>query len=189
MTNASAMPPRSRGRERRAARVRAAVDRRGTAAVELAMIAPLFAIALLNTVDIARYFYELMEVQNAAQIGAQAAWTACDVAHLPATTNCPGLNAAVSAAIKATSLGSSVTLVSGSPSEGYYCVNSSGALVYVADMSSKPADCSSVGNAAATPGDYIKVQVSFAYAPIFAGLSVAGAFPSPSTSTSIMRLV
>jgi Flp pilus assembly protein TadG len=174
--------------DRPQALVGAAAGRRGSAAVELSLIAPVIALALLNAVDIARYFYQDMEVQNAAQSGAQAAWTSCPIAQLPATTNCSGLNAAVTAAVQATSLGSGVALAEGSPSEAYYCVNSSGALVDVADVSSKPSDCSSVGNSTATPGDYIKVQVSYAYAPIFPGLSVARTFPTPTTSTSIMRL-
>jgi Flp pilus assembly protein TadG len=174
--------------ERRRDILGCALERRGSAAIELAIIGPVIGLALLNAVDIGRYFYQKMEVQNAAQSGAQAAWSSCTMAQLPATLNCSGLNAAVTAAVQATSLGTSVTLASGSPSEAYYCVNSSGALVDVATVSNPPSDCSSVGNSTGTPGDYIVVQVSFAYSPIFPGLSVAGAFPTPTTSTSMMRL-
>jgi hypothetical protein len=91
-------------------------------------------------------------------------------------------------AMHSTSLGAGVTLVSGSPSEGYYCVNSSNALQYVSDVSSKPADCTAAGMPALQPGDYIQVQTTFTYQPIFARLSVTSAFPSPITRTAIMRL-
>ena len=167
---------------------RAASDVRGVAAIEFSLIAVLLVVALLNTVDVARYFYMTMEVQNAAQIAGQAAWKTCDVSHLPATTNCPGLNHAITGAIQASSLGSGVTLANGSPSEGYYCVNRSGSLVYVSSVSSKPSNCSSVGSASDQPGDYIQVQVSYAYAPLFPGVSVGGTLTTPVTSTALMRL-
>lgn len=182
------MRPRFWSGDLRRTVVEAAIDRRGLAAIELSMIAPLLIIGLLNTVDIARYLYQRMAVQNASQMGAQAAWKTCDPTHLPATQNCSGLNAALTAAVQDTPLGNAVTVASGFPTEGYYCVNSSNALVYVSDVSSKPADCSSVGNAGATPGDFIKVQVSFSYTPVFGSLSIARTFPSLITSTSLMRL-
>jgi len=138
-----------------------------------------------------------MQVQEAAQVGAQAGWSiintpgsACNsVAMLPATINCPGLNAAVTTAVQSTSLGSRATLATGSPSESYNCVNASGALQSVGSLSSKPSDCSAAGNANATPGDYIQIAVTTAYAPIFPGFSVIGLRGASSISaTSWMRL-
>ena len=152
------------------------------------MVAGLFIVGTLNTVDVASYLYQQMEVQNAAQMGVQAAWKTCGTANLPATTNCSGLSSAVTAAVQATSLGNSVSVASGSPSEGYYCVNSSGALVYVSNVSSKPSDCSSAGNASATPGDYVQVQTSYTYTPLFTGFTIGGALPTSITSSSLMRL-
>jgi uncharacterized membrane protein len=143
---------------------------------------------MLNALDIARYFYQRMEVQSATQMGAQSAWSTCDVAKLPAATNCPGLTAAVTTAIQSTSLGTGVTLKSGSPAEGYYCLNGSNALVYVSDVSAKPTNCASVGNASGVPVDYIKVETSFSYVPIFGGISVGSRLPTPITSMSLMRL-
>jgi Flp pilus assembly protein TadG len=188
MTSSSAGRCVARRGERRRGLLGAAFERRGSAAIELALIAQVIGFGLVNAVDIARYLYQDMEVQNAAQSGAQAAWSSCTVAQLPATTNCSGLSAAVTAAVHGTSLGTSVSLATGSPSEAYYCVNSSGALVWVAAVSSPPSDCSSVGNSTGTPGDYIKVQVSYAYSPMFPALTVAATFPTPTTSTSMMRL-
>jgi hypothetical protein len=79
-------------------------------------------------------------------------------------------------------------MVSGSPSEGYYCVNSSNALQYVSNVSSKPADCTAAGMPGLQPGDYIQVQTTFTYVPLFGGLSVASTFPTPMNRTDILRL-
>jgi hypothetical protein len=129
-----------------------------------------------------------MQAENATQIAAQAAWKACDLPKLPATINCPGLATAMQNALTSTSLGTRVSLISGSPSEGYYCVNSSNALQYVSDVSSKPADCTAAGMPSLQPGDYIQVQTTFTYTPLFPGISVASTFASPINRTDFMRL-
>lgn len=163
-------------------------DRRGVAAIEFAIFASLLSIGMLNVTDVAVYVYKRMQVEYAAQAGAQAAWQTCDVNHLPATTKCSGLNTAVQNAVQSTSLGTNVTLQSGSPSEGYYCVNSSGSLQYMSDASSKPTDCSAAGSAGVQPADYITISTTFAYAPLFPGITVTGAFTTPITKTALMRL-
>jgi Flp pilus assembly protein TadG len=150
-------------------------DARGTAAIEFAGSALFLVVGLLNAVDLGYYEYRRMEVENAAQVGAQQ--------------HCAGLNAAITTAIQSTSLGTAVSLASGYPTEGYYCVNASNALQSVGSLSSKPADCSAVGNASTTPGDYIQVEVTFTYAPLFNGLTVMSASGITSISmTSWMRL-
>jgi Flp pilus assembly protein TadG len=166
-------------------------DLRGTAAIEFAGAAVLLAVGLLNAVDLGNYTYRRMEVENAAQSGAQAAWTTCNdpSVMLPATQNCAGLNNAIASAIQSTSLGTSVLLASGYPTEGYYCVNASNALQSVGSLSSKPADCSAAGNPSASPADYIQVGVTFKYAPLFSGITVMSASGITSISmTSWMRL-
>lgn len=163
-------------------------DNSAMATVEFAMIGGLMVTAMVNAVDTATYFHHRMEVQNATQMGAQAAFQACDTTKLPATTKCSGLTAAVTAGIQATSLGTAVTLISGSPAEGYYCLNASNALQYVSDVSSKPANCTAAGNASATPVDYIKVQTTYSFTPIFGQASVTNLLPSPITATAMMRL-
>jgi len=163
-------------------------DRRGVAAVEFGLFSIFLAAALANVTDVSTYIYQRMQVENATQVAAQAAWKACDLSHLPATTNCPGLTAAMQSALQSTSLGKSVSMVSGSPSEGYYCVNSSNALQYVSDVSSKPADCTAAGMPSLQPGDYIQVQTTFTYVPLFGALSVASTFPTAINRTAILRL-
>src|SRR5688500_16989457 len=100
----------------------------GVAGIEFALIAGFLCLAVVNVADIGVYLYKRMQVENAALVGTMSALKACDVSHLPATVNCPGLTAAVTAAIQSTSLGNAVTLEGGAVLEGYYCVNSSNAL-------------------------------------------------------------
>ena len=166
-------------------------DTRGVAAIEMAVASLIFVLAILNCADVGAYAYRKMEVANAAQVGAQAAWKTCydSSSMLPATQHCAGMNGAITAAIQSTSLGTAVTLASGYPMEGYYCVNSSGALQAVGSLSSKPTDCSAAGNAALSPGDYIQVAVTCSYAPLFQNLTVMTALGIRSiTVTSWMRL-
>jgi Flp pilus assembly protein TadG len=165
-------------------------DRRGTAAVEFALAATLLLFGLLNAVDFGYYMYQRMEVENAAEAGAQAVWKTCSdqSTQLPATQNCGGLSTLVTNAIQSTSLGSAVALVSGSPSEGYYCVNGSNMLQSVGSLSAKPADCSAAGHSGVVPGDYIQVSVTCSYAPLF-GISLMTASGITSINmTTWMRL-
>jgi Flp pilus assembly protein TadG len=163
-------------------------DRRGVAAIEFGLFVIFLSLGLANVADVSMYIYQRMQVENATEIAAQAAWKTCDLSQLPATTSCPGLATAVQTAVQSTSLGTSVSLISGSPSEGYYCVNSSNALQYVSDVSSKPADCTAAGMPSLQPGDYIQVQTTFSYAPLFPGFSVASTFATPINRTAILRL-
>jgi hypothetical protein len=131
-----------------------------------------------------------MQVADAAQIGAQTAWQTCNSASLlPATQNCSGLSAAITTAIQSTALGSRVSLSPGHPAEGYYCVSASGALQSVGSLSNKPSDCSAVGSASTSPGDYVQINVTASYAPLFPGLTVVGNWGVTSLSAvSWMRL-
>ncbi|HEU5019567.1 MAG TPA: TadE/TadG family type IV pilus assembly protein [Pseudolabrys sp.] len=175
--------------QRAAGRLRTALpNEQGVAAIEFALFASLLAVSTLNVVDVSVYIYKRMELENATQMGAQAAWTACDQYQLPATTNCPGLTTAISNALQSTSLGGAVSLQSGSPAEGYYCLNSSGVLQLVGSVSNKPVDCSAVGKSSERPADYIQVSASLSYTPLFPGITVGGILPSSITKTAWMRL-
>jgi len=166
-------------------------DQRGVSAIEFSLFAGLLSFGLLNTADVSIYIYKRMELENATQMGAQAAWKTCDPSkgYLPATTSCPGLTTAVTNAVQSTSLGTKVSVQTGFPAEGYYCVNSSGALQYVSAVTSpKPTDCSAAGMSNLQPADYIQIQTTFAYAPLFPSITVASAFATPITKTALMRL-
>jgi Flp pilus assembly protein TadG len=164
-------------------------DRSAVAAIEFSVIAITLCIALLNVADIAIYTYQRMQLENAAQMGVQAASKACDQSQIPAVTNCPGLTTAVTAAIHSTSLGDSVVLSAGYPTEGYYCINAKGALQYVSAVSSKPANCAAAGMPLLSPGDYVVVEVSYVYTPLFGGLSVGGLFPTDVIRSAFGRLL
>ena len=164
-------------------------DARGVAGIEFAITGLLLVIGLLNAVDVGYYAYRRMEVENAAEVGAQAAWNTCNnlqTTMLPATQNCPGLNPAITTAIHSTSLGTAVSLASGYPAEGYYCVNASNALQYQGSVSSPPTTCSS----GVAPGDYLQVGVSCPYQSLFPGsISVMSASGISSiTKTTWMRM-
>lgn len=166
-------------------------DGSGLAAIEFALIASFLAMSLLNVSDVAIYQFDKMELENATQMGAQSAWATCTgtSGHLPATVNCSGLTSAMTAAIGSTSLGSAPTLASGYPSEGYYCVNSSGALTLVGPVTAaKPADCSAAGSSGTKPGDYLLVRASYRFTPLFSGISIAALLPSTITDTTWVRL-
>jgi Flp pilus assembly protein TadG len=163
-------------------------DQRGVSAIEFAFFAGVLSLGIVNTADISIYIYKRMELDNATQMGVQAAWKTCDKNHLPATTNCTGLMTAITNAVQSTSLGTQVSLQTGSPSEGYYCVNSSNALQYVSPVTSKPADCSAADMPNLQPADYIKITAKFDYTPLFPGITVASALETPIIKTALMRL-
>lgn len=164
-------------------------DQRGVAAIEFGIFSLLLFASLANVTDVSIYIYQRMEVENATEVAAQAALKTCGSgSNLPATTNCANLLTAIQRAMQSTSLGTAVTLQKGSPSEGYYCINAGGALQFISSVASKPADCTATGMPALQPGDYITIQTTFTYTPIFAKLSVAAAFPSPITRSAMLRL-
>ena len=105
-------------------------DQAGASALEFSLFAGLLIFGVLNTADISIYVYKRMQVENATEMAAQAVWKACDPSqgYLPATTSCPGLNAAITGGAQSTSLGAQVSIKAGFPTEGYYCLNGSGAL-------------------------------------------------------------
>src|SRR4051812_35920580 len=134
------------------ARASFARDNRAVAAVEFALVSIVLAVATVNVTDIAVFTYQRMEIENAAQMGVHAAFKACDDTHLPAVTKCPGLAAAVTAAIQSTTLGDKVVLAAGYPAEGFYCLNGSNDLQRVSDVDARPADCTAAGNPTLQPG-------------------------------------
>jgi Flp pilus assembly protein TadG len=159
----------------------------GNVTIEFAFVASVLVVMIMNILDFSLLIWARMEVDYAAQMGAQAAYKTCSTGTLPATTNCLGLNTAVTTAVQATSLGTGVALASGNPTETYYCVSGT-SLQSVGGYSSPPSpfNCSAAGNASATPGDYIGVSVTYSYTPTFAGLTLATA--QTLTGSSIERL-
>jgi len=164
-----------------------AADDSGLAAIEMSLVTLVLAGALINAVEIGRYAVSIMQVDNAAQMGVSAAYGTCDTDHVPATINCPTLDAAVDTAVTSTTLGTGITR-GGTYSEGWYCVNASNALQQVATYDSpKPADCSSVGKPSGSPGLYLGVEATYPYQPMFPG-TLAATFTSPIRRTAWVRM-
>jgi Flp pilus assembly protein TadG len=163
-------------------------DRGGLATVEFGLVLSTLVLLMMNGVEAARFYYGKMQLQNAAQMASQAAYSECDTSHLPATTNCTGLTSAVTTALQSTPLGSEVTQA-GSLSEGYYCVVG-GALTLAGPITGdKPVDCSASGGLSSDqPADYLVIQAQYTYTPIFSGMSIGSLLPTTVTSTTRMRL-
>jgi Flp pilus assembly protein TadG len=168
-------------------------EQRGAAAAEFALVLTLLTVPLLNVIDLAMYAWDRMQLENAAQVAAQAAWAVCpNTTNLPATPNsyakCPAMPAAVTTAVRSTSLGTNVTVTA--TTENYYCVNTTtNTLVTVGSFpGTKPANCSSVGSATDAPGDYVQITASYTFTPIFPAASIASVLTSPITRIAWTRM-
>jgi len=172
-------------------RKRLLADRSGLATIEFALASTALTIGLLNGLEVARWSLQKMQMANAVHSATLAVWNACDTKHLPAKTNCSGLQDAIDTGLQTTSLGTSVSLTTGYPQEGYYCINTSGVLVKAANYnaSTVPSDCSTYGDSTHAPGDYVQIQATYAYTPLIgSGLTVGSALPSTFTQTGWIRL-
>lgn len=165
-------------------------DTWGAAVVEFAFLCPLLILLLFGGIEIARYAYQKMLVENAVHAAAMDVWKACDPVHVPATSNCNvsghDLMTAISTGLSSNPLLTSISL-QGAPSEVFYCVDSAtGALVDV--TATKPSKCTSYGNSNA-PGDYIIITASTKFGALFPAIGSGGIIPKTIQSTAYMRLI
>lgn len=172
-------------------------DQRGTAATELVLWSALLILPIASVVDLGIYAFQSMQVQAAAQAGAQAARAACRPYFPPFTANCAGLSSAVTSGVATTTIGGSVSVESGYPKEGFYCANGSNTLTLigstgtVAAPPSKPSPytCNSVvSGSSGLPSDYLQVKVNFTYTPTLSSVSVGNLLPTTITRTTWIRL-
>jgi len=144
-------------------------EQSGSAAVEMAIWLFVLFVPLLSVIDMGLYIFQNIEVENAAQMAAQAAWAECGQRPQPAATECSGFATALGRGAHSTSLGSQVSATS---TEAEYCVNGSGAL-----------------QTGCTPAAYyLVVTATYNYAPVFGAVSVGSIFPSPITRTTWRRM-
>ena len=170
---------------------------RGAAAAEVAIWAVVIIVPLLSAADLAFFTYRRMQVDLGAQAGVAAVWASCDTAaKLPAVQKCTGIASTISTAVQSTSLGTSVTVSSGYPIEGYYCAVG-GALVAVGTQATtggtptppSPFNCAAAGGSSLTkPGDYLRVQVAYTFTPTFSAVPVATLLPTAVTRSAWTRL-
>lgn len=178
-------PPRG-GCDRAALLPRLAGDRRGASAVEFALIGSIFVVLLLNVVDFAILIWSRMQVDYAAAAAAQAAYNTCSPRNMPARDNCSELDSVVQSAARSTSLGGAVT---NEPAiEEYYCTSGTNLMRVATYPAPRPPNCSGVEGSSPTaiPGDYVTVNVSYTYTPLFAGLSLVQ--EQPLTGMAMQRL-
>jgi Flp pilus assembly protein TadG len=133
----------------------------GLAAIEFAVIAPLLVLMMVSTVDLGLGFYSAMQVQNAAQAGAQYA-----ALH---TFNATSISSAV---LNATSFKG----ISASPSPIQFCGCPSKTTVATATCGTKCAD----GTAAAT---YVRVSAKGTYTTLLPYPRIPSSFPLAAHST------
>jgi Flp pilus assembly protein TadG len=170
------------------ARLRAC--RAGTATIEFALMASSLLLVMLNGVEIARFHFAKMELQNAVQMASQAVWKLCDsTSKTPTSTNCTNRDTKITTSLQSTSLGTGVSLSSGFPTEGWFCINSTTGALQSAG-STKPADCSAYGGTSAqSAGYYVTIQAQYTYAPIFSTVTVGGSLPTTVTAKTVTRLL
>lgn len=164
-------------------------NRSGTASIEFGLIAGTLVLVMLNGVEVARYYYAKMELENAVHMAAQAVWDECETtAQIPTNSNCSGRNTRMTNALQSSSLGNSVTLSSGFPTEQWFCVHSGTGALSPAGAT-KPTDCSGYnGLATEQAGYYITVRGQYTYSPIFTTITLGSAMPTTVTSTTMVRL-
>lgn len=190
-------------------RRRFARDASGAAAVEFALWLGILALPVLNVVDLGYYGFQAVQVREAAQAAVESAVANC-ATQLPATTNCAGLATGIATAAHSTSLGTNVTVAGYATNstasdtfEGYFCSGVTNALV-TATVSSgsnpwatnatstptEPSSCSGSTGAKNTDAvsDYVSVTVTYAFHPLFPGVTVASLLPSTITQQAWMRL-
>ena len=127
---------------------------RGVAAIEFAIIAPVFVLMLVCTVDMGMGFYRKMQVQNAAQAGAQYAAVS---GFLASSISSAVVNATPFAGITA----------SPAPSQFCGCASNSG----VTNVA-----CGSACPGGSSPGTYVTVSAQGTYTTLFAYPGIAGSF-------------
>ena len=143
-------------------RVRAAaVDIRAVAAIEFAIIVPVLLFMMIAVVDFGMAIYSNMQVQNAAQAGAQYA-----IAH--------GFNAnSISQAVTSATNLPGIT-VSAGPTKFCGCPSSAG----VTNTA-----CNSICSGGATPGTYVTVSAQGSYTTIVPYPMIPSNFTFTSPST------
>jgi Flp pilus assembly protein TadG len=158
----------------------------GATAIEFALIAGILVYLLLNGIDMGRYIYLRGQVENATQAGAHAVWEKCDPMKLPLIAKCYTDQTAAKTAV-ASVISNMVPGITGSQlviTEGYYCPDAAGALHSVTNVSSLPTQCLS----GVVPGDYVQVQLTYPFTPLFGNVTVARTFGASISMTSYMRL-
>jgi hypothetical protein len=177
----------------------------GIAAVEFAIWLIVLVPILINVVDLAFYAYARVQVANAGQASAQAAWSIWNAKGCSYSTNtvanCGG-NGTISTAItdainQSSAIGglSSAPITENTSNEvtGYFCPTSTGGLA-MDGASPGVATCpSSYGvntfsNSGAKAGYYYMIEVTYTYHPLFPAAAVTRIIGTTITHDTWIRL-
>lgn len=121
-------------------------DARGASAAEFVLVLPIMTVLLFGAVDVSGLAWAQMQVGAAARAGASYALTY--------GFDETGINSAVTNA-------TGLTVTSATPTKTFGCPNAASGITEVADKSTP---CDESGE---TPGDYVTVNASASYSPIF----------------------
>jgi Flp pilus assembly protein TadG len=139
---------------------------KGSAAVEMGIVFPIFALLILSVAGYGMMLFQMMEVNYATLVGADYAFN-----------NQPGFNAGniSNAVTNATGLAS----ISANPAPSQFCGCAS--LTGVSNVGSPPCTGTCTGGTT-TAGLYVSVSAQAAYSPVMPGIT------SPITSTQVVRI-
>jgi Flp pilus assembly protein TadG len=133
---------------------------RGVAAIELGLITPILALLCVASFDVGMGLYREMQVQTAAQAGAQYA-----IAH--------GYSTSISSVVTSAT---SYSGIAASPAPNKYCG-------CVSNGSIATASCASVCSDGTSPGTYVQVSSSATYTTILPYPLIPNSFSLSSQST------
>jgi Flp pilus assembly protein TadG len=147
-------------------------ERKATSAIELALVLPLIAGMIVPLADLGMGAYTKMQVQNAAQAGADYA-----LKNAGSAFNATNIGNAVTSA---TSLSGVVANQPAPPSEVCHCVDSSGGSPVLDSGSAPPCTGSCTSG---TMGTYVVVNARASYTPLFPYPMIPSSITFTATST------
>lgn len=149
----------------------------GAAAVEFALWLTVLAYPLINVFDLGVYIYKRMELDNAAQMSAQAIFNGCGQiagSSVTLSSTCSNFATYRDAGAHSTSLGS---YVSATTSEGVYCTTGSGSSATLTTTG-----CPATGN-----GHYLIVTATYTYTPLFRAATITSVLNTNMSRSYWMR--
>lgn len=149
-------------KNRTLSRAKILLDTRGVSAVEFAILAPMLIFMAVATTDLGMGFYRRMQVESAAQAGAQYA-----MLH---SFDATAISTAVTSATNYTGISASPT-----PTQFYGCPSSTGITA-----ASSNSTCST-GN---SPGTYVSVSAQATYSTLIAYPGLPNSYNLAATSTA-----
>lgn len=151
----------------------------GVAALELALVAPIFVVLLLGISDLSMAFHQQLQMSSAVAAGAQYAFARGQVGDTGSTLTTE-VNSFVNAISPFSLTVTSIYNNHNNSATNCYCVSGT-APTYSSTMS-----CGATCTDGSTAGKFVSISGQFTYAPMFSPDSAL--FPKPFTQTVTVRL-